>query len=299
MDIAKYIGLFLLKNNFCYVPGRVNLEFKKITATHDGNALKAPSYEVRVTPSGSIDDSLANFIATNEKISISSASNAMRTFATESKVILQKGEPVSIPSLGHFIEQDGKMQFVTDPNFKYTPAAIPTIKHAPKAVDNIKPITTHKPIEPAYNKESDINWGKTILVGLAIGVVTGLAVGGFLYISKPSAETTVVATKTEEPKATITETIPTTEAVPEAVSPATAAPVPGQYKVIINTYNTQAKAEKRQSKLTSYGNTVELIAKDSTTFHLVIPISASTADTARMLDSLRRTFNPEGVSIYR
>lgn len=299
MDIAKYIGLFLLKNNFCYVPGLGNLEIKKIAASHDGNALKAPVYEVRVTPSGSIDDSLANFIATNEKISIASASNAMRTFATESKTILQKGETVTIPSLGHFVEQDGKMQFVTDPNFKFTPAAIPTIKHAPKAVEQIKPITTHKPIEPAYNKESNINWGKTVLLGLAIGVVAGLATGGFMYLSNASAEKKAATAKAEELKAEVVETTPATEAVPEATQPTPPAPIPGQYKVIINTYNTQAKAEKRQSKLTGYGNTVELIAKDSTTYYLVIPISASPADTARMLDSLKRTFNPEGVSIYR
>ena len=79
MDVAKYIGLFLLKNNFVYIHGLGNLELRKRPASFNGEALQGSTYEVVMTPMGSIDDNLANFIATNEQISISKASNAHRT----------------------------------------------------------------------------------------------------------------------------------------------------------------------------------------------------------------------------
>src|SRR6185437_14180538 len=102
MDVAKYIGLFLLKNHFCYIHGLGNLELHKKSASYDGTALQAPSYEVVVTPAGSIDDNLANFIATNEQTSISKASNALRDFSIQARADLQAGKEVLIPHIGKF-----------------------------------------------------------------------------------------------------------------------------------------------------------------------------------------------------
>ena len=84
MEIDKYIGQFILKNNFCYIHGLGNLELQKRTTMHDGKALVPPTYEVVVTAGGSIDDSFANFIATNEMISISKAANALREYSMHS-----------------------------------------------------------------------------------------------------------------------------------------------------------------------------------------------------------------------
>ena len=42
MDIAKYIGLYLLKNNFCYLHGLGNLEIKRRPAVYEGDSLHAP-----------------------------------------------------------------------------------------------------------------------------------------------------------------------------------------------------------------------------------------------------------------
>src|ERR1700742_1700349 len=118
MDIAKYIGLFLLKNHFCYVHGLGNMELRKRTASYDGTALQAPSYEVVVTPGGSIDDNLANFIAVNEQISISKAANALRDFSIQARKDMAAGKEVPIPDMGKFVEQNGKVKFVTDDNFR-------------------------------------------------------------------------------------------------------------------------------------------------------------------------------------
>jgi hypothetical protein len=70
------------------------------------------------------------------------------------------------------------------------------------------------------------------------------------------------------------------------------------FKVILNTYDERARAEKRISRLRSYGHRVELVAEDSSTYYIVLPLSVARADSSRAMDSLRRTYNPDGVTVY-
>src|SRR5690606_10255444 len=150
-DVAKYIGLFLLKNKFAYVHGLGNLEIKKKPAAYEGEALTGSVYEIELTPMGSIDDNLANFIATNEQISISKASNALRDFSTEAREKLEQGETVSIPSIGIFAEENGKIVFITDPHFQFNPTPIPSIRVARKKDETV--YTTNAdipPVKPRY-----------------------------------------------------------------------------------------------------------------------------------------------------
>ncbi len=303
MDIARYIGLFLLKNSFCYIPGLGNIEIKKTSAAHDGTALQAPAHEIVITPGGSIDDSLANFIATNEKISIASASNAIRDFVTTSKAKLNSGEEVSIPSLGLLSQAGGRLHFITDPAFKFTPAPIPTITHAPRSMEEIK---TPSSSGSTYIKQKQSGGlSKTVIIGIVAGLIVGAIAAGVVYMRNNNPEPVeeeVVAVQEPVTPAVDTAGIDTNAvAIDSAMNtPApTSVTTPGQYKVILNTYDTRTKAERRASKLTSFGNTVEMIAQDSSTFHVVMPIKMADADSARMLDSLRRTFNPQGVRIYR
>lgn len=78
MDVAKYIGTFLLKNQFCYIHGLGNLELRRKPASFDGEALQGPQYTVVLTSGGSIDDNLAAFIANGEQTSISKAASTLR-----------------------------------------------------------------------------------------------------------------------------------------------------------------------------------------------------------------------------
>ena len=70
------------------------------------------------------------------------------------------------------------------------------------------------------------------------------------------------------------------------------------FKVIVNAYDNAATAEKRVKQLKSYGNNVEMYREDSQTYFVLMPVTAAPADTAKLLDSLRRFYNPDGVSIY-
>lgn len=312
MDIAKYIGLFLLKSNFCYIPGLGNLELKKRTATYDGQALQAPVYEVVLTPGGSIDDSLANFIATNEKISIASASNAIRNFVTQTKVELQAGNSVPIPSLGAFVEINGRIQFVTDPAFKYTPPAIPTVKHATRSTLDKEPASTYTSTTKAYRSSTSggISWGKVIIVLVIIGVVAALVAGGIHYFYsnqemqpvKDTAQVIVQPAPEPTPAVDTTHKQDSIAAADTAHAQATA-PIATNgsetIKVIVGTYTSRDKADKRTHKLQTFGNAVETIAKDSTTFYVVMSLTTTEANKQNALDSLKRTYNPKGVTEYK
>ncbi|XZF14477.1 hypothetical protein ACTHGU_22060 [Chitinophagaceae bacterium MMS25-I14] len=307
MDIAKYIGQFLLKNNFCYIHGLGNLELRKKPASYDGQSVSSPQFEVLLTPTGSIDDNLANFIAVNEQISISKAANSLREFSMESRAALQEGKEVIIPGIGKYIQQqNGKLQFITDPHLQYTPPSIPALKIVKREEEPKPKITAESQNE--RSNAANINWGKIILWVVILGVVIAAVVMGISYINSHNVPADVKPATVDTPvqqapvnNAPVPDTMATkpadtaAPAVPPAPTPAANGTM--QYKVILNTYPARALAEKRAKKLTGYGNAVEVAAKDSTTFYVVMPVNGSIADTARVLDSLRKNFNPKGVSV--
>jgi hypothetical protein len=315
MEIAKYIGQFLLKNKYCYIPGLGNLELKKKPAFHDGAVLNAPGYEVAITPGGSIDDTLANFIATSEQISISKASNALRDFSTQAKAELLSGKDVIIPSLGKFTEQGGALKFITDPTLQYTPPAIPTIRSAAQPMENMRPKQQHDeklppvkqaqqqaPIQqqtindyPPYPEPAkpQVNWGKIAIVGGLAILVVAIVIFAIRYIAPaedvavapaPVVDTTVVVAPPPPPA--------DTNMVIDADGMAS-------FKILLQEFNNMAAAEKKMKRLQSYGHNVSIIMRDSTNYSLVLPYTAPVADTTHVLDSIRGLLNPKGVSVYR
>ena len=308
MDIAKYISLYLLKNNFCYIHGLGNLEIKKKPATYDGQVLNAPVYDVQLTTGGSIDDSLANFIATHEQTSISKAANALRDFSIATRSFLQEGKEVEIPSLGKFTQKNGVVLFISDPNLQYTPPSVPVLKTA-KRLEEAPNFKMVAPEENSYSSTvAGMNWNKIAMVGGLVVVLSLIAFFAVRFINNRKAAPAVATEQTVPDTATqLHPPVPTppvdTTAKPKdtlATAPATAAPADnGQKRVILGTYPTRAAAEKRLKFLTTNGNKVELMAKDSSNYFVVMPITFAPADSAKTLDSLRRMFNPKGVSVYR
>jgi hypothetical protein len=301
MDIAKYIGLFLLKNNFCYLHGLGNLVLRKKPASYDGDNLRAPEYEVVLTPGGSIDDTLANFIATHEQVSISKAANSIREFSTATRAELAAGKEVEVPGVGKFVDKNGGVGFVANPHLQHVPPPLPTIRMAKRTEE--QPDFRRETTEAA-SSSSEIAWGRIALLALlAIIVIVG---GFFAYRYFSNIETTtstvkqdtVVAQPAVQPPAIVTpmDTAPHMDTTRTVVAP----PAPtGDYTIVLNSYPTKAAAEKRINMLSKNGNKVELLAKDSTNYMVVMHMPVSTGDTTKMLDSLRRFFNPKGVHILR
>ncbi|HRO44030.1 MAG TPA: hypothetical protein PL009_14435 [Flavipsychrobacter sp.] len=311
MDVAKYIGLFLLKNNFVYIHGLGNLELRKRSASYDGENLQAPSYEVVITQTGSIDDNLANFIATNEQISISKASNALREFSSQARIDLQAGRPVPIPSVGSFVEEKSKIRFITDPAFQYAPPPLPSMRVARRQDETIYPATAAdipivKPryIDPDTETEtSAISWVKVAAWGAILIAICALIYFGIQYMSQQQ-------NTTEEPlmPTQIQDSLP---AAPPPISDSTTIDTTTTsnitseaglltFDVIINTYTNLPKAQRRIDFFKNLGKNVELVTEeDSSLFYVTMPVTnISPADTARLLDSLARTYNPTyGVKI--
>jgi nucleoid DNA-binding protein/flagellar basal body-associated protein FliL len=303
MDIAKYIGLYLLKNQYCYVHGLGNMELKKIRSTHDGSALQPPSYEVLVTPGGSIDDNLANFIATNEQISISKAANTLREYSIQARKDMAEGKEVAIPNIGRFIESDGKVKFVTDDNFKYTPASIPTIKNS-KQLDEQNSRLSHKPSYPPPAKADSVNWSMVILVVVLIVILAGAGYFIYDYTTKNNAEEVAVpVTETIAPPpivAPVADTVaPQVDTVDSAASVVVDTTMVNNYKIVIGNYRTKERAEKRVKNLSLNGNKVEMLQKDTASYLVIAPISCRVIDTIRVKDSLKRMFGFQDVMIYK
>ncbi|MBS1776237.1 MAG: hypothetical protein JSS64_08145 [Bacteroidetes bacterium] len=311
MDIAKYIGLFLLKNNFVYVPGLGNLELKKKSAAFTGEALQAPTFEVLLTASGSIDDNLANFIATNEQTSISKASNSLRDFSQQARIDLQNGKKVAIPAIGYFEEERSKIRFVVDSNFQYTPPPLPTIRMAKKQEEPVynssidMPVVKPRYIDPEEEPETTggISWAKVALWVLALLLLIFIGYFGYRYlrgshnpinvpITPVMQDTTSINNHTPLVDTTHIDTTATTNVNNQAIN----------IDVILNSYTILSKAEQRAAKLKTFGHNVELVSEsDSSMFYVVLPVSkVNPADTSALLDSLTRVFNPShGVRILQ
>lgn len=307
MDIARYIGLYLLKNQFCYVHGLGNMEVVKRPASYDGKALQAPSYEVVVTPGGSIDDNLANFIASNEQISISKAANALRDFSGQTRKLLSEGAEVAIPNIGHFKEKNGKVSFVTDEKFSFKPAGIPTIKNS-KQLDEQNARLAHKPAYPPPTKADSVNWSMVILIVVLLIIVCG-AIYGIYYYSSHNKNTT------EEP-AVVKDTVirapipldqpdttakmqDTATSFPPSVLQETDSMAVATYKMIIGNYPTRERAERRLTSLRKGGNEVEMAPRDSASFLIISTVNCRVVDTLHVMDSMSRMFGFNGVMIYR
>ncbi|MEZ5015423.1 MAG: hypothetical protein R2800_00070 [Flavipsychrobacter sp.] len=239
MNVAKYIGLFLLKHNKCYVNGLGTLELKSKPATYDGESLHAPIKEILLSTNGNIDESLSNFIATNEQISISKATKALNEFSEKAKQEIAAGNTVAIPALGKLAEESGKAYFITAPQLQFRPPAIKAPKSPAKRPETTiggftlpqqtpipQPVTpgyqqqtSHIPDAPSLEEEEPkLNWVRIVLVAL---IVILLAAAGFLgwqfynQMNGNKASTTPPPTPTEE---LLNQTLPEEETLP-VVSP--------------------------------------------------------------------------------
>jgi len=289
MDIAKYIGLFLLKNNFCYLHGFGNLELRKKPASYDGDALNAPEYDVVLTPGGSIDDTLANYIATHEQTSISKASNTLREFSTATRAELAAGKEVEIPGIGTFSEQNGIVRFAANPQLKYAPPPVPMLRMS-KRLEDAPDFRRDSQDSHPGGDDRNVAWGRIALLALLVVGLIVVIIWGIRHFSDSSNIADTTDTITTEASA------PATSSVPVSAPPIPAA---DEFDVVVNTYSTRMAADRRADKLSNNGNLVKVISPDSSRHLVTIHIKAPVADTTRMLDSLRRFFNPKGVYILR
>src|SRR5690606_38950538 len=135
MDIAKYIGIYLLKNEYCYLPGIGSLQVLKRSAHFNKETLQtdAPGYEVVFLKGvGSVDDAFANFIANNERVSIAHASNHIKDYCASAKQSLLSGSELVIPGIGKLktVDANNNIIFETEPGLRIQGKSIPFFKNS-------------------------------------------------------------------------------------------------------------------------------------------------------------------------
>jgi hypothetical protein len=302
MDVAKYIGLFLLKNKYCCLQGLGNLEIKKTPSTHTGTELTGAVYTAHLNPIGSIDDAFPNFIANNEQVSIAKASNEISEFIRTTKAKLAEGGSVQIPSIGAYVMHHNRMTFELDPAFSMPDKSIIfPVAPAPKAEEI--PAGGEKPYESYtnynnYNKQRSVNWNIIAFWGVVIiigGSILGWSINYFMKQQQPEV-------KVEQVQPDVVE-VPMEQPIADSAALAATAPVSAsdtpEFRFIIKEFKTLALAQKKEKQLVSYGYAVSVVNKDSSTFYVVHSMKIPVADTTRIKDSLSKLLNPAGVTILR
>lgn len=309
MDIAKYVGLYLLKNKYCCLQGLGNVEIKRTAAQHDGKEMKSGSYYATLNPVGSIDDSFPNFVANNEHVSIAKASNEISEFIKESKAKMAAGASVVIPSVGQYVMKGQQLHFELDAAFAMpnNPLLFPIAETPKSTLDDLK--INDEPSFESYNnytKHRAVNWNIVAFWGIVIIIGASIIGWGVRYLMNQQSAAPTMVEQIEKPTVPIAATVVTdTTLAANADSTMAASNVAANasdtpsFKFIIKEYNNLAKAEKKQKQLFSYGYNVGVVNKDSTTFYVVSTIKVMPADTAKIKDSLSKLLNPSGVVIMR
>lgn len=311
MDINKYIGKFLLKNKYCSLPGLGVFDLKKegAQANASSETISAPVYKITFTPVGSIDDTFASFIATAENVSISNASNNIKEYCKNVKEELAKSGKYDIEFLGRFSLSNNKLIFhqSDDLDMGVEPAPLAPLVEKLKAPET--PANKPDYSYPPARTQRDI---PIVKIAVPIVLVVLLAVGayfGYDYYQKNKDVTPVEAT-IPEPAPVQVDTLATTivpdslhradstnaatDTAMQAASNSAAQTTPQAasfYKVAILSFENEAGANGKATKLKKYGNDASVVSNNGRFF---VVINASSNDTTKLVDSLRRFFNPRG-----
>ena len=311
MDINKYIGKFLLKNKYCSLPGLGVFDLKKegAQANASSETISAPVYKITFTPVGSIDDTFASFIATAENVSISNASNNIKEYCKNVKEELSKSGKYDIEFLGRFSLSNNKLIFhqSDDLDMGVEPAPLAPLVEKLKAPET--PANKPDYSYPPARTQRDI---PILKIAVPIVLVVLLAVGayfGYDYYQKNKDVTPVEAT-IPEPATVQVDTLATTivpdslhradstnaatDTAMQSASNSAAQTTPQAasfYKVAILSFENEAGANGKATKLKKYGNDASVVSNNGRFF---VVINASSNDTTKLVDSLRRFFNPRG-----
>ena len=311
MDINKYIGKFLLKNKYCSLPGLGVFDLKKegAQANASSETISAPVYKITFTPVGSIDDTFASFIATAENVSISNASNNIKEYCKNVKEELSKSGKYDIEFLGRFSLSNNKIIFhqSDDLDMGVEPAPLAPLVEKLKAPET--PANKPDYSYPPARTQRDI---PILKIAVPIVLVVLLAVGayfGYDYYQKNKDVTPVEATIPEAAPVQVdtlaTTIVPdslhradstnaATDTAMQSASNSAAQTTPQAasfYKVAILSFENEAGANGKATKLKKYGNDASVVSNNGRFF---VVINASSNDTTKLVDSLRRFFNPRG-----
>lgn len=321
MDIAKYIGKFLIKNKYCSLPGLGVFELKKIPAYELPKEMQAPAHNVTFTPVGSIDDTFASYIASIENVSISNASNNIKEFCKQVKDEISKTGFYEIEQLGKLSMPQGKLVFQQSDDLDLGMVAAPVTSIEIKPIsseiqEKIKDDFSYPPATTSYKRHRKTNWIKIIVPVLIVIVLVLVAYFGYDMYKKSESEMVSTTTQVNTPVVP-TNAIVVADSLHDTLAtlpqdsinqtkdslvnqtvdslPVTSKPLPvgKPFQVAVFMFDNEAAATAKANKLKGYGNQTSVLNAQGK-FIVSIMASHPTNDTTKIVDSLRRFFNPKG-----
>ena len=191
--------------------------------------------------------------------------------------------------------------------YSFTPGTLITDKIKDTSAKDTSNSITEEPATDYrtvfYAKKTATNWKKPLVILLLLAGIALAIWGGYRVYKKTTAKNNT--TPVQEVKKEETVLVPDTAtplnqhtaANAAAINtPATTVPA-GNYKFVVETA-TKDRALKRFSKLKNMGLAIQMETADSTLFKLFFIFPAAVTDTARITDSLRKTYSPPGMKAY-
>lgn len=288
MDIAKYLIQFLIKNKYCSLPSIGTFTLSKIPATITDKEIIAPKYIIEFSHLGSIDDQFANYCAAQENVSISNASNHIKTFCNNIRDAVKNNDRFQINGLG-FLTQ-GKEHIVfeqTDEldlgNINQALPPLVSRSQSDKKIDFSYP--------PAYLENRASKYKVFLRIATISVVVLGIIFSIYYFIK--NSDNVQTSTSKIENTTVNTPAVNITDTLVQNTTPISNTNTPALHKVALYETTLQANAEAKSAKWKKYGNMTEVITSENN-FIVCILASHPQNDTTLLIDSLRRFFNPKG-----
>lgn len=318
IHIEDYISGFLLKNKYCAISGLGTLELNREPSSmrSDDSGLAPPNYNISFAPIGVIDDAFATYIANHENVSISKASNDIKTFSQDVKATLHKTGRYDVNGVGYFTFKNESMQFYQDEtlDLERDPIQLYSAEQDDEQGETLADAQSFKDLNYTHAEKGMSKPKMATLLKYLLGMLLliGLAAAGYFgyryYESNKKAQVhneeealgvenfedvdgadTVSADGKEENERV-------TEADSVGANVAVAAPVAeaGEYKIAVKAFDTQAEAQAQSDKFNSWHKKTAVLQQGNL-HYLVVYASTLSGDTVKLKDSLRAYYNPKGI----
>ncbi len=307
MDIARYIIKFLIKNKYCNLPGLgefVLIKTAPAVKKESGEVIPA-KFDVRFSALGSIDDAFAAYVAGFENVSISNTSNYIKNYCHTAKNEIHTNGKFIIEHFGYLTLQNNQIVFVQTDELEMGNAALPLPE-----IDFRTKNATDKKLNFSYTsaRTPSIKLKKAGLSKILLPLILVLFLITVIFFAyRYIASNHELAKDTQELNNTTDIITPPTQdsLANNSILPASSdsnlqtastAPTPnaeGLYRVAVFQFNNEAQANAKSKKLNSFGNRSEVVQLDG---NFIVAILSSNAqnDTTKLVDSLRKFFNPKG-----
>lgn len=167
--------------------------------------------------------------------------------------------------------------------------------------------------EVFYTKKQPPAWKKPLTFSLVIAGIALAIWGGYTVYKNSSSsggkndETNAAVEKNNtnavlpDTTASLQDTTQTAKQVNDTAAttlqPVTQAPA-GSYKFVVETAEKERALNRYEKLKNSFKLPVQMETKDSVTFKIYFTLAANPADTARMIDSLRKAYTPPGKKAF-